>query len=374
MMNDFSTGIGIDYNTGNGLNTSLDEVKENFVHSFMRGIMGIVSDNQAQRIESVLIHELGKVEVVDPYRTYDQYRENDFEQLVELFIKAKRVNGLSSQTLQMYQQSLEHLMKLTGLTCITDYTSEVIRKFLETKINETSTTTADNYRRVFSSFFGWCHKNEHILRDPMYRIENIKQPKKVKKPFSNVELDKLRNTIKKRMNNASKDKNSRQYFLALRGLVILELLLSSGVRVSELKGIRLKNINLNERSVKVLGKGNKERITYFSKTAKYYLQKYINLRGQKEADDDYLLIHNTGKQLGSNGVERFLRELGADAGVANVHPHRFRRTFATNLVNHGMGIERVQKLMGHASINTTRLYVLSNENTLKTEYNLIQGE
>ena len=220
----------------------LDEVKEQFVHHFMQGIMGIVSDNQAQRIEQVLIHELGKVEVVDPYRTYDQYRENDFEQLVVLFIKAKRVNGLSSQTLQMYQQSLEHLMKLTGLTCITDYTSEVIRKFLETKINETSTTTADNYRRVFSSFFGWCHKNEHILRDPMYRIENIKQPKKVKKPFSNVELDKLRNTIKKRMNNASKDKNSRQYFLALRGLVILELLLSSGVRVSELKGIRLKNI------------------------------------------------------------------------------------------------------------------------------------
>jgi integrase/recombinase XerD len=352
----------------------LDEVKEQFVHHFMQGIMGIVSDNQAQRIEKVLIHELGKVEVVDPYRTYDQYRENDFEQLVDLFIKAKRVNGLSSQTLQMYQQSLEHLMKLTGLTCITDYTSEVIRKFLETKINETSTTTADNYRRVFSSFFGWCHKNEHILRDPMYRIENIKQPKKVKKPFSNVELDKLRNTIKKRMNNASKDKNSRQYFLALRGLVILELLVSSGVRVSELKGIRLKNINLDERSVKVLGKGNKERITYFSKTAKYYLQKYITLRGQKEADDDYLLIHNTGKQLGSYGVERFLRELGADAGVANVHPHRFRRTFATNLVNHGMGIERVQKLMGHESINTTRLYVLSNENTLKTEYNLIQGE
>lgn len=369
MLNEFTNGIG--YNNSNSVNTQLDEVKENFVHSFMRGIMGIVSDNQAQRIEPVLIHELGKVEVVDPYRTYDEYRENDFEQLIDLFIKSKRVSGLSERSLEFYKSTLLNLMKATGLTSITDYTSSVIQDYLELKIEESSKVTADNYRRNLSSFFNWCQKQEHILRNPMDKIDAIKQPKKVKKPYTDEELDKLRNTCKKRIDDASYDKTLYKYKSAVRGLAILELLLSSGIRVGELCGIHIKDMNINERSVKVLGKGNKERVVFFSEIAKYYIQKYLNLRTDISTGEEALFVAQGNRPLGTNGVTTFVKKLGEEAGVEKAHPHRFRRTFATKLVNKGMGIERVQQLLGHVSLDTTKIYVASDKDTIKTEYNLI---
>lgn len=375
MLNDFTTGIG--YNNSNSVNNQLDEVKENFVHSFMRGIMGIVSDNQAQRIEPVLIHELGKVEVVDPYRTYDEYRENDFEQLIDLFIKSKRVSGLSERSLEFYKSTLLNLMKSTGLTSITDYTSSVIHDYLELKIEESSKVTADNYRRNLSSFFNWCQKQEHILRNPMDKIDAIKQPKKVKKPYTDEELDKLRNTCKKRIDDASYDKTLYKYKSAIRGLAILELLLSSGIRVGELCGIHLSDINFTDLTVKVLGKGNKERETLFNTRARTAIDNYLKAREEffdSPRSMDWWLFSSDDElnvQLKVNGVERRLREAGRDCGIPKVHPHRFRRTFATTLVNHDMPIELVQQLLGHNSITTTMIYVNLDKTRVRASYDKI---
>ena len=153
----------------------------------------------------------------------------------------------------------------------------------------------------------------------------------------------------------------------IRDLAILELLISTGIRVGELVNLNIDDVNFNERECVVFGKGESEREVYFDAKTKIHLMNYLRTRN----DNNPALFVSLKKpytRLGISGVERRLRELGQKSKITKVHPHKFRRTLATNAIDKGMPIEQVQRLLGHVQIDTTMQYAMVNQNNVKLSH------
>ena len=151
----------------------------------------------------------------------------------------------------------------------------------------------------------------------------------------------------------------------LRDLALIDFLYSTGCRVSEVVRMDISDIDFERMECKVLGKGNKERIVYLTPVAAMNLQEYINSRDDCE---DHLFDGRKGKRIGKNGIENIVKRIGKLAGVSKAHPHRFRRTLATNLMDRGMNIQDVAMILGHADLKTTQLYCYVNRNNVRTAY------
>lgn len=154
-------------------------------------------------------------------------------------------------------------------------------------------------------------------------------------------------------------KNFLQNYVSWKNLNF-DLLLSSGIRVSELVHLNRNSINLNSRTCIVLGKGSKQRETYFDVRTKIELENYLKTRKDKNRVL-FVASHKNSKngiykRLSVNSIEKMIREIGHKTDIENVHPHRFRRTMATKAIDKGMPIEQVQVLLGHAKIDTTLHY------------------
>ena len=145
---------------------------------------------------------------------------------------------------------------------------------------------------------------------------------------------------------------------------MIELLNSTGIRVGELVNLNIDDVLFNERECKVLGKGDSERTVYFDAKTKIHMLKYLESRTDNNPAL-FVSFKKPYKRLGINGVERRIRELGHEANIKKVHPHKFRRTMATNAIDKGMPIEQVQKLLGHVQIDTTMQYAMVNQSNVK---------
>ena len=216
--------------------------------------------------------------------------------------------------------------------------------------NNASKTTIDNVRRVLSSFFSWLEDEDYILKNPVRRIRKIKTKKVVKEVISDENFEILRDSCSN-----------------VRDLAMIELLASTGIRVGELVNLNIDDVLFNERECVVLGKGDSERIVYFDAKTKIHLLKYLENRTDNNPAL-FVSFKKPYKRLGINGVERRIRELGNGANIKKVHPHKFRRTMATNAIDKGMPIEQVQKLLGHVQIDTTMQYAMVNQSDVKISH------
>lgn len=271
--------------------------------------------------------------------------------LIALFLSAKSVEGCSNTTLLYYENTLRSLEQ-SLLRPISKATTDELRNYLinyEIK-RGSSKTTIDNIRRIFSSFFSWLEDEDYIVKSPARRIKHVRSPKKIKTVFSDEDLELLRQS------NGN-----------LRDTAIINILASTGMRVGELVRLKIKDINISERECLVTGKGNKQRIVYFDARTKIHLEKYLNSReDRKEAL--FIPLKGSEPKLSINTVEIRLKKLGKELNIQKVHPHKFRRTMATNAIDKGMPIEQVQKLLGHERIDTTMHYALVNQNNVKTSH------
>ena len=159
--------------------------------------------------------------------------------------------------------------------------------------------------------------------------------------------------------HASKSRDYR------RDRALIEFLLTTGCRVSEVIGIELKNINFLNGECIVHGKGNKERKVYISDKANYYLQEYIMNR---KYPSDILFINRFGNRWSKQSIEKIVKSIAKKAGVDNAHPHRFRRTFATNALNKGMSVQCLQNILGHQSLDVTMKYCTVDDDTARIEH------
>lgn len=271
--------------------------------------------------------------------------------LLALFIAAKQVEGCSRKTLDYYQSTLA-MMTASLDKPYTQVTSDGLRAYLNDyeRSRNSSKVTIDNIRRIMSSFFSWLEDEDYIVKSPVRRIHKVKTATKAKEVLSDEDLVTLRDSC------ATK-----------RDLAIVEILASTGIRVGELVNLDRSDVNLNERECIVTGKGNKQRPVYFDARAKLHLRSYLDARNDTNPAL-FVSLRDASKRVTIDGVESRLRQLGKDSGVGRVHPHKFRRTLATQAIDKGMPIEQVQKLLGHAKIDTTMHYAMVNQSNVKASH------
>ena len=273
------------------------------------------------------------------------------EEYLKMFIDAKQIEGCSARTLQYYQVTVEHLLKNVDIP-IRKVTTDEIRTYLAEyqQRNNCSKVTVDNVRRNISSFFSWLEEEDYILKSPMRRIHKIKTKQPVKEIISDEMIEMLRDHCR-----------------CTRDLAMIDLLYSTGIRVGELVGLNISDIDFEERECIVYGKGDKERRVYFDAKAKLHLQNYISTRNDTNPAL-FVTLDAPYERLKISGVEIRVRELGRKLNIEKIHPHKFRRTMATRAIDKGMPIEQVQKILGHSQIGTTMQYAIVNQNNVKTSH------
>lgn len=279
---------------------------------------------------------------------------------IQMFLVSKRINGLSDRTLKFYQSEIEVWKKFLGNQSLLTASQNDIRLYLaQCEFQKgNSKTTLNNKRRVLSSFYHWLREEEIITKCSIDKIKNIKSDKRLKKPFSAQEMEKLRDAAKATAKNELQE---------ARNMALLEVLLSTAARVGEVAGMKKTDVDYQKKRITVFGKGAKERKTFLTDIAEMRLSQYLNLR-----DDDqpwlFVSLARPYNQLKISAIEIFVRELGRAAGVENAHPHRFRRTAATNALNRGMPIDLVREMLGHENIDTTLIYAKQNDLNLDAAY------
>ena len=280
---------------------------------------------------------------------------DEFE-FLELFLSAKKIEGCSKNTIIYYKSTIGKMLNKINKR-IDDIKTEDIRNYLSEYKDErnSSKTTMDNMRRIFSSFFAWLENEDYILINPVKRIKKVKTGRVVKEILTDEHLETL-------CNNCDN----------LRDLSMMELLISTGMRVGELVKLNIEDINFKERECIVFGKGESERIVYFDARTKLHLIQYLNTRTDSNPAL-FVSFRRPYNRLGINGVEIRLKKLGKKSKIDNVHPHRFRRTLATNAIDKGMPIEQVQRLLGHVQIDTTLQYAMVNQNNVKIAHRKFIG-
>ncbi len=263
------------------------------------------------------------------------------------FIACKMVEGCTKKTLAFYRNTIYKFMKEIAKP-FSEITADDIRYYLavRTTRDKISKVTLNGDRRILSTFFVWLTAEDITRKNPMLLIKQIKYEKRVKKPFTDEEQERLRIA-------AQGD---------LRATAIIELLLSTGMRVGELVGLKRDDINGDE--AVVFGKGQKERIVFLNARSRVALQMYLETR---DDDNESLFVSEAKphKRLEISGVEIIIRELGKKANVKETHPHKFRRTAATMALNRGMPIDQVQTMLGHAQIATTLIYAKAADDAVK---------
>ena len=271
------------------------------------------------------------------------------ERIINTYIASMRLEGRSEKTLKQYYDALTKLLDEIPKN-IKDIKTNDIRYHLAhyQSTHKVSNATVNNKRKFLSAFFVWATKEEIIDRNPMLKINSIKEKYVTKKPFSDIELAKIRDVLK----------NDREKAL-------VEFLLSTGCRVSEVAGLKVEDVNFRDGECVVCGKGNKERTVYINNKAMYYLERY--LPDKKDASRP-LFLNGWGKSMAKGNIEQLMRDIGKRAGVSKVHPHRFRRTMATNAMKRGMPVQYIQVILGHSKLDTTMIYCIYDKEMVKAEY------
>lgn len=326
------------------------DIREQIIQKVMQSLKGRIDPEISDIIQDVLVIELNEYEVQE--RCTDvAVLDNSAEKTLKRFIATKRIEGTAESTLRRYADENMKLINFLKKP-LHEVTAYDIRFYLsyrrEKAESKLSNRTLDGIRRCYSSFFGWLAAEGLIGRNPCASIKQIRYRKKVKKPYSAAEMEKLRMAC-----------------TTIRDLALLDFLYCTGCRVSEVARLNVEDVDFDNMECIVVGKGNKERTVYLSEIAAMHLKEYLS---ERKEENEALFTGKGTARLGKNGIEAILKRIGERAGVTNVHPHRYRRTLATNLLDRGMNIQDVAVILGHADLKTTQIYCYISQKNVKTAY------
>ncbi len=234
-------------------------------------------------------------------------------------------------------------------------------KYLDNKKYKNSSISKN--LSALRSFYNFLVIQGKIGKNIFNSIHNPKLEKKLPNFLSEIDMENIL--------EYSENKNFKKDIYTNRNLLIMELLYDTGCRASELTNIKLKNIDFNDRSIRIMGKGSKERIVYYGEyteqTIKLYLKDRVELL--KNQSSDYLLVSKTTLKLTTRRIAQIIDEIIKQLAIKNnVTPHTFRHSFATHLLNHGADLRSVQELLGHSSLSTTQIYTHVSNERLRNVY------
>ena len=329
---------------------SSSDFRASFLESVENNIVGFFDKQQLEMIMDKITLVLNDYELSErctDIATIDSVNEK----LIKRYCACLLVDGKSEKTIYQYRRTL---IRLSDFLCNKPFTEigvYEIRYYLASeKERGISNRTLENSRSNISAFFQWMTLEDIIPKNPLLVMKSITYPDEIKLPFNEIEIDSLKSSCK-----------------TLKERALVEMLLSTGVRVSELSEMLVSDIDFITMDVKVKhGKGAKERKTYTTPVSAKHVKKYLAER--KDSDSPYLFCNLKHGKLKPGGIRHILNVVAKRAGVANTHPHRFRRTFATGLAKRGMDVQEIQRLLGHSRLDTTMKYVCVDDENVKASY------
>ena len=273
---------------------------------------------------------------------------------IRMFIASKKAVNRQDETLKQYAREIYNMLDFLGKR-IEDITGMDLRYYYGVMREQRGIKMSTMQTRLhyLSSFWDFLITEELAHSNPVKKVGVLKLEKTIKKPYSAEEMEALRVNC-----------------TGLRDRALVEFLYSTGVRVSELVALNVRDIEMGKQSLIVYGKGSKERKTYLTDGAKFYLKRYLQTRQQDGLGNQplFVTLDRPHDRLTVAGVQYMLRQLGRRAGVENTHPHRFRRTIATDLLNRGMPIEQVKEFLGHEKLDTTMIYCTVKEENVQASH------
>lgn len=333
---------------------------EQLLEKIVNEMLPHLAEQQLEQLKNVLYINFHGVEVQEEkYELTDTGLDGD-EAKVRMFVASKKAINRQANTLKQYTREIYNMLDFLGKR-LEDITGMDLRYYygIMRERQGIKMSTMQTRLHYLSSFWDFLITEELVHSNPVKKVGLLKVEKTIKKPFSAEEMEALRSNC----NN-------------LRDRALMEFLYSTGVRVSELAALNVRDIEMGKQRLVVYGKGSKERPTYLTDTAKFYLNKYLTERCENEGITMEQLAHRPlfatldfpRNRLTVAGIQYVFRSLGKNADVANVHPHRFRRTVATDLLNKGVPIEQVKEFLGHEKLDTTMIYCTVKEENVQAAH------
>ena len=269
---------------------------------------------------------------------------------VKIYLVTKKISGLSMKSLYLYNIILTDFFETVHKEQ-EKITANDIKVYLYRYQEKTGITnrTLDLRRTIICTYFGWLASEEYIPKNPALNITPIKYERKHKKPMSQLDLEKVRLACKTNRERA-----------------IVEMLYSTGCRVSELEHLNISDVNFETKEVMLFGKGNKHRVSYLNAKAEVSLINYLK---ERTDNGEALFIYNRKpySRLKKSGIELIIKNIVSRTNGINVHvtPHVFRHTTASVSLERGMNVVEVSKLLGHSKVETTMEYITTDYSSLK---------
>ena len=312
------------------------DCRSEFIQAVKNRLTIMIDAEIVDKVVDAIVLEAVNYEMSKPTTELAVY-DDDNERMIKSFVACMIVEGRSKNTTKMYMYSLKKFFAYIGNKRFDQVSAFDVRAWLASlKLSGCKNVSVRNQKNNITAFFNWLYNDGIIEKNPCATIRPIKVEQEEKNCFNSEEVDSIRSACAN-----------------LRERAIVEVLLSSGLRVTELCNLKMSDVDFNSMTVHVKrGKGGKDRITFISPVAKKYVYLYL---AQAKHKSEYVFTTNLDGKYTSDGIQRITRNLSKRCGF-HVHPHRFRRTLASDLARKGMPIQEIQKLLGHTSIETTRRY------------------
>ncbi|NFE73389.1 integrase [Clostridium botulinum] len=304
---------------------------------------------QQKIVRDCLYYSLYNYEVVSKEKSLIK---GDMPEKILLYLSVKKLAGYSAATLKNYKYLLDKLSAFLNKP-VTTITVNDIRMFLIIQGKGKKPSTINSMIFYIKAFFNWLESEDLITKNPVKKLEINKLPKRLRKALTLEELERLRIACKTNRERA-----------------LLEFLFSTGCRVTETVDCNITDLNFNENILKVVGKGDKERIVCFGEKTKLYLKKYIYEDRRKDNDPALFVSEKFPyKRLSKRGIELIISKLGKRADFnKNIFPHLLRHTMATVGLQNGANLITIQQLLGHTDPATTQIYAQNSIENIKYEY------
>ena len=334
----------------------LEKILENVINA----MVPCLDSGQLEKLNNVLYIEFHGVEVVEQCTELAATGEDGDEAKIRMFLASKKAVNRQDATLRQYTREIRSMLGFLGKR-LEDITGMDLRYYygIMRERRHIKMSTMQTRLHYLSSFWDFLITEELVHSNPVKKVGLLKLEKTIKKPYSAEDMEALRSSC-----------------TTLRDRALVEFLYSTGVRVSEAAALNVGDIWMDRKELIVYGKGSKERRTYLTDSAKFYLRRYLQVRGKDEGVSPeemkelplFVTLDRPHGRLTVAGMQYMLRGLGKRAGVKNVHPHRFRRTIAKDLLNRGMPIEQVKEFLGHEKLDTTMIYCTVKEEGIQASH------
>ena len=325
--------------------------KQQLINQILESMSRWIPEQALARLEKVLIVSFHGIQMSEE-KTSIIPMESQWQNILRIWIASKKLENCSKGTLENYHRCIRMMMEEINKP-IKEITTNDLRFYLAIYQDRRNVKPSylETMRHTISSWFTWLNDEGYIDRNPARKLKRIKFPSEIQKPFSPSEIEALK-------------RNAFQQ----RDLALVEFLCSTGARIGEALSLDIDQINFDSKDAIIYGeKGKKERFVYLTDSCCYHLKKYLQSRTDKNPAL-FVGMKYPHQRLTKSGAQSMLRNLGKKVGIAKVHPHRFRRTLATNALDRGVPIEQVQEILGHAKIETTRIYCTVSESNVRSSF------